>query len=413
MNAAEVGTHEVQLSKPSNYEWVYVQIAPVPNVKDLVHVFLSARLDKRYEFEAKALELFGSAGDRIDLDYRVKINLDTAAAELSGAIRGLYKKDSTTATYLGADPIELVPNEEMRAMCSPIAEIGRSVFSRLFGVTRHFEGHQPADDNLLSDVVRSIMGRRNALFIKSPMRLFPWTFLYDDPSFEPDNHLTLDPKRFWGFKHLIEEEIDGIAKRLPIRRPAKLLAAVCQQTDRDNEHAKGPLGELAQQYQITVDWLHSVDDLRKALANFDADCLYFYGHAHQNIQPTQTSSYIKLDGEKLTADQIAQKGIQFNKCPVVIFLNGCETSSLNTWDSESIAGLLWSQGQQRICCIATTAPVPIAFGRAFGNAFLAKFLRGATLGDALRDARIELFDNYSNPLGLLYTLLGKAETRFV
>jgi hypothetical protein len=96
---------------------------------------------------------------------------------------------------------------------------------------------------------------------------------------------------------------------------------------------------------------------------------------------------------------------------VFVFLNGCETTPLNVWNKNSLAGLLCLQGQCRVCCVTSFAEVPVAFGRRFGQLFWARFLAGATVGQALLGARRDLLDELNNPLGLLYTLFGRAEAR--
>ena len=78
---------------------------------------------------------------------------------------------------------------------------------------------------------------------------------------------------------------------------------------------------------------------------------------------------------------------------------------------ELIAGLLCLRSGGRVACVTSFAEVPIAFGRRFAQLFWGFFLAGTNAGEALLHARTAMLDQYNNPVGLLYNLFGRVETR--
>jgi hypothetical protein len=151
------------------------------------------------------------------------------------------------------------------------------------------------------------------------------------------------------------------------------------------------------------------------LSKFDGHCLYFFGHAgHDHEPPVPTKSWLALRGLKLTVADLQNVGApQFQNEPVVVFLNGCGTSTLSTWNADSLPGHLCAQGRGRVCCVATVAEVPAVFAAEFSRHFWASFvLEQHPIGAALLHARRAMVDSeLRSPLGLFYTLFGRIDTR--
>jgi hypothetical protein len=59
--------------------------------------------------------------------------------------------------------------------------------------------------------------------------------------------------------------------------------------------------------------------------------------------------------------------------------------------------------RQALGLIATSFPVPVVFGSRFGRRFIARYLDGESLGDAIFDLRRE-FLHEGNPFALFYSL---------
>ncbi|UQA57091.1 CHAT domain-containing protein [Polyangium aurulentum] len=377
-------------------------------------VTLTIPLDPNEPDERAAIEQFAPEDRTLDVRYLARINLAAEREELSRRFAETYRKHPIRK-HLTAPELGQVPDELLRDAFTPIAAQGHSVFQRLFEPPDErgaLLSHGEDDDPLVRRALASALARPHRVVLKSPLSLFPWAMLYDDARIDENDLSTFDARRFWGFRHVLQEEIPGAAMAVRLPQAPRVVAAVCPEVDAADEHRQGPLGKLAEARPDGVSWLGSAEALRRELANFDGDCLYFYGHAVQADPPTPTTSYLRLDGINLTAYAIRKDGgPNFKRRPVLAFLNGCETKPLHVWDESSIAGLLCLRGGGRVCAVTTFAEVPVAFGRRFGQLFWERFLGGDNVGVSLQRARAAMLEQYQNPLGLLYALLGRAETR--
>lgn len=374
-----------------------------PGVLDIT---LFVPLNPASPAEHRAIDLF--APDRtLDVRYRVEMNLAAERKVLAERFHAMYRKHQVRAV-LTAPVLAPIPDEQLRHAFAPIAAQGASIFRRLFQPDR-YTNYNDEDAPVVRDAMRSALDRELIVVLKSPVSLFPWTFLYDGESFDELDLRTFDPARFWGFRHQLQEEVDGISRGVHIAALPKVIAAVCCTVDAAGEHRQGPLGQLPVE---RIAWIPSALALQESLGAFDGDCLYFYGHAAQEDPPTPTTSYLQIDGIPLTVERIDRAGApRFQKKLVLAFLNGCGTGPLNIWNRDSVAGFLCFHGKQRVCCVTSFAEVPIAFGLALAQRFWEGFLGGKTLGEALRDARRALLAEHHNPLGLLYAVFGRVETR--
>lgn len=371
----------------------------------VLYVRVGVRLDARSRAERLARAAF-APDSTLDLCYCVEMNLAAERRVLVDRIHTMYRRHPIH-TALTAARLAAIPDDQLRAAFAPIAAQGASIFRRLFQPDR-FESHTDEDAPILRAALRSALSREQILVIKSPEPLFPWAFLYDG-AFDELDLRTLDLGHFWGFHHQIQEEVDGVSRHVRISAPPAVVAAVCPAVDRAGEHRNGPLGKLAED---RITWVDSVVALEKKLGAFDADCLYFFGHAAQDDPPIPTTSYLTVNGLPLTVERVAREnGPRFTKPLVLAFLNGCGTGPLNTWNRDSVAGFLCFAGNRRVACVTTFAEVPAAFASALAQRFWTGFLAGRMLGESLRDARRALLAEYNNPLGLLYTVLGRVETR--
>jgi hypothetical protein len=256
--------------------------------------------------------------------------------------------------------------------------------------------------------VLSAFQRPQVVSVESDVPLFPWGFLIGDNEFDDTRIKSFDPLQLWAFKHELQQLADGVSPFRKIAAPASIVAAISPDIDcgrhSDGDHT---LGKAERNVQRT----ETIHDLGQSLQRFDADCLYFYGHAYHDDPPAPYTSWIRLDGAELTVKQLEQKydAPVFMRNPVVVFLNGCCTSPMNTWNKDTVAGFLVHRGGNSVCCIVTVAQIPEGFALQFSHFFWLRFLDGGELGTALRHARREMLARGS-PLGLVYELIGRADT---
>lgn len=369
---------------------------------DLV-VTLTLPLDPSVPEEKAALDHFGD----LVIQHRPKVDLKAERQVLSKKIADAYRS-TKAGVAMRADPLSKIDDDDLREAFMPVAVLGASLWRRLLSpAARDFEQYSEDDRKVAKPALTSVLRRAHWITLTSPARLFPWAFLYDGEGLNKDLLSTLDFDRFWGFRHEIQEQIEGIAMSRVLPAKPKVIAAVSKDVDPQGEHKGSALAGA------DVEWLSSADDLRTRLAQFDGDCLYFYGHAVQQDPPTPTTSELKMDGFGVTVEEIQeQDGPRFSKNLVLAFLNGCGTSPLNEWTTSSFAGLLCLGGQHRVCCISTFAEVPASFARAFAAKLWDRLLvKRERIGAALLFARHEMMREFNHPMGLLYGLLGKIETR--
>jgi len=374
-----------------------------------LEVHLRVPLDPSKNDEAKAQERFG---DILYVRHFAKVKLKEAREALSEAFEKLYNPMTSSEVHdlltSPAIPEDRETSRKMHAAFIELAILGRTVYRRLFE-PRELDSHATEDRDIVLSALRSALARPHYICIQSPEPLFPWTFLFDDAALQRDNLKSFEFGRFWGFRHVLQEEVRGTTMSIHLPSQARFVAAVCPITDDEGEHQRGPLAEID---ATRMQWINDAEELKEKLSDFKEDILYFYGHATQDDIALAATSALRLKGYKLTADDIdSSNGPVFEQRPVLIFLNGCETRPLHDWDDESIAGLLCLRGDHRVSCITTVAEVPRIFGRHFARCFWEQFLQGKNVGESLLHARTELLASEHNPLGLLYTFFGRVETR--
>lgn len=376
-------------------------------------VTLLVPLDARVAPEQAALEAFSPEGGVLDVQCSVEIDLAAERADFARAFAAAYRRDDPLAAALRADALEPLAPTAVRDLLAPFAAQGASVFQRLFQPDRYLN-YNDADAPLVRGAVLSALRRPQIVSVLSDEPLFPWAFLFEDARFDPlAGPRTLDPLMFWGFRHQLQLEVEGTAPRPVLPATPAIVAAVCPETDATQSH-RDPTHPLAR-FDVAghpVTWVRNVFELREVLRHFDADCLYFYGHADHGRPPTPTTSWIKLRGSALSVAEIqrTRKG-PFARNPVLVFLNGCNTAPLDAWNDASVIGYLCLRGDRRICCVGTAAEIPAAYATAFAREVWDALFRHESLGAAVLAARAALYRRYNNPLGLLYVLFGKAETR--
>ena len=92
----------------------------------------------------------------------------------------------------------------------------------------------------------------------------------------------------------------------------------------------------------------------------------------------------------------------------LVFLNACRSGS-----NSGVVPLSFPSLFMRASCsafIGTEGEVPDLFAAAFSQSFYRFFLQGATLGESLHRAKMDLLETARNPLGILYTLYGHCGT---
>jgi hypothetical protein len=274
--------------------------------------------------------------------------------------------------------------------------------------------------------------------------VFPWSIVYP-----PHAKGTVNPFEFWGARYQIEQVTGGSKRDELSNLPINLAFAL------DPAFADSELQEqLLKSYQVASDGKLKVSApisgfepfLLELERNPAAHLYYFYCHGYA---PAGDST-IKRDGVKLLRERIEaipedspdrkaletlltltakmndepwiyigksevkesdiKTGQFFKQKRPIVFLNMCQSADLLPSLSSGLIRLFL--GHSASAVIGTESPMTGVFANAFAKEFFDALLAGEDVGTALWKARRRfLNDDMRNPLGLAYTLYGRAVAR--
>jgi len=222
------------------------------------------------------------------------------------------------------------------------------------------------------------------------------------------------PSGFWGYRHAlgmpvsVAEAPDASAEILYEEGPSLIVAV---STDPDfklraaHEEALRVLREgLAWNYADT-----RAEALR-LMKETKAEVVYFYCHGgvDGDVPFIQVGP---LDERGITADFILSQRIRWDSPRPLVFINGCRTTALEPEKALEFVSILIRRAQAS-GVIGTEITIFEPLARVFAEECLRRFLGGATIGEAVRGARLSLL-KAGNPLGLAYIPFVLAGLRIV
>ncbi len=274
--------------------------------------------------------------------------------------------------------------------------------------------------------------------------VFPWSIVYP-----PKVNGPVDPFEFWGARYQIEQ-VTGGSKRDELSDVPITLAFALDPNFADSDSQK----QLLQSYQVASNAKLNVTD---PISGFDpfllelerapaAHLYYFYCHGYAPAgESTLNRDGVKLLKERIEAipegsaerkaldtllnltakmndeawmyigdsevkESDIKTGEYFNKKRPIVFLNMCQSADLLPSVSSGLVRLFL--GHSASAVIGTESPMTGVFANAFSKEFFDRLFAGEDVGTALWKARRRfLRSDMRNPLGLAYTLYGRAVTR--
>jgi hypothetical protein len=125
---------------------------------------------------------------------------------------------------------------------------------------------------------------------------------------------------------------------------------------------------------------------------------------------------VKLNGfefyfhELKRVDNDWVNGPRFSRNPVLVFLNGCRAAPPAISDDTTVLGYLLNRSKSHLCCVASVGKISATFVADFANHFFRAFVgKGEPIDRALRRTREAMYTQWTNPLGLLYILIGPGD----
>jgi len=264
----------------------------------------------------------------------------------------------------------------------------------------------------------------------TPTLAMPWHLIYDrDPS------VGVDLDGFWGLRHILMiASQDTLPEHFLPDDNAPLTALAGYYLPFATESGDPQLIErqqaLVRQLIPQTERISSDAELLDRLrTGSDARLVYLFCHV-ANAAPVPGASRLPTDGPIGTAAtrmlltkngginltdlwQAApiEHAPQLRGRPLVI-LNACASAAQSPLSDIGLISFFFQRGAQAL--IGSECKVPVIFGDVFGTALLeALLVQGQSVGAAIRDTRRMLIERDANPLGMIYSLLGRADMRLV
>ncbi|WP_422016785.1 hypothetical protein [Reyranella sp.] len=307
---------------------------------------------------------------------------------------------------------------ELLATAAPkLALAGNRLFMAIF------EGSGNEDLKVLAAVLRAKLAFKSCHLAITSSEIFPpWGMMYTHPTL--GERLAADgtnwrKEGFWGYQHLVHQ--NPVQVRLPATGRLDPAAPALLSVNFDDRLATNlnlPIidchidliqklvaeprirrtkkSELAQDFTTKRESLESI--------------LYFYCHgkgigadAGKAVEP----HLIFTDGEVNAGDfEYWSDGDKPLSTSPLIFINACQGGQMQTLFYESFAITLLKQGA--IGLVGAQVDVPAVFAAEYGHqvfsAFFTKSKQPVRMGPLLQKVNRVMWDDYKNPLGLVYSL---------
>ena len=297
-----------------------------------------------------------------------------------------------------------------------LAEAGALLYYNLFYNSSRDDARRMGD--LLTSLSRT---RQLNIQIVAERFFFPWAFLFDG-----DDAALANPsyEHFWGLKHRIEYlpefTLGTITNFDPtISAGATVdLAFVCNNTIDSQFNApivQGQRAYLKELPGLSLQDVPTVPQLVELLRGPDGpQLIYFYCHAISKLVGEEggvDASRISLTDAKTNLAELKIKtrsaAERLRQAPLV-FLNACESAELSPFLYDGWVPFLLARGARGV--LGTEVETPAFFAAEFAKEFLRRFTGGGvTLGELLRDMRVEYARDKHNIMGLLYALYSNGD----
>jgi hypothetical protein len=331
-----------------------------------------------------------------------------------GALKDIVHLQDAKGNYLYQSDNTTIPPDVHQSSLKKMAAVGIYLFDELF------YGNSGPDARAVGDLLKKLsLEHQLNVQVVAERFFFPWSFLYDGD--DPDNP---DPKLFWGFKHIIEY-LPEFSASTPVNFNPEIevgdtvdIAFVCNNgidTQFSRPIVQGQREFLNSLPNVSVKDYPTTQDLFTLLKGPDSPPLvYFYCHAVSKMPDegggADDSGVSLTDGKAdvRTMKMRARTSLPpLTNCPL-IFLNACESAELSPYLYDGIMPYMVARGARGM--IGTEVETPALFAAEFAKEFVKRFVDGGiTLGELLRDMRVEYLEQKNNIMGLVYALYSSGE----
>jgi len=329
---------------------------------------------------------------------------------------------------------------------SRLAELGLEAWALLFG-TRYADkaGASERLGELLASMDLGLARHIQITYFGSAERdfVFPWSILYSP--FKDES--APDPLRFWGARYQIEQVVSGPRADGLKNEPVGVVFALdsaFENSDLQAQLLKQYMAGASNRLAVT-DPISNENTLFKELErNPSAHMVYLYCHGYAStrmglVRP-DGAARLRKDIEKLDDSSPAKKALQtllsltenmgdeswiyiggseikesklkhenfFEVRRPIVFLNMCHSADLVPSMSSGFVRVFLDHNAAAV--LGTESPMTAVFAHAFSKRVFDVLFGGEDIGTALWNARRHFLE-IKNPLGLAYTLYGRATAR--
>ena len=253
--------------------------------------------------------------------------------------------------------------------------------------------------------------------------VIPWNLLYDrdghwvynaEQPFDLSELSPSDRTGFWGLRYHIDQliikspELAGLGETIAAGPP--LAFGFFQGTLQQGVGHRDKIRDLLQaipggfQEELITQARTAYEYLRECTAHV----MYFFVHGIDAGAPDGEKPWLELKAGRLKLAELYGGEVALLEHPIVV-LNACESGQVLPTRSMSFVHFFLDRGARAV--VGTACAMRTGFGARFAEQLLKRVLLGEELGAAMVDLRRRFLEQ-RNPLGLAYTIYGRASTRF-
>ena len=247
----------------------------------------------------------------------------------------------------------------------------------------------------IKEVVNNTKTDHLAINIDDKLVQIPWELLYDGRRF-------LCQRFCMGRLVRTKQSVIGAGHVRALARPLKMLILADPKGDLKEAYLEGT--QIRDYLDREKDLINaslqtdnvSSDFIREKIRNFDL--IHFAGHHDYDPQNPQQSGWRLTDGGFEAQDILKMVGA--GSLPVLIFSNACQSARTEEWGiSENVQNEIFGLANAFILAgvkhyIGTFWEVLDEPSRRFAIGFYKHMLKGLSIGDAVRQARLAVIDEY-------------------
>ena len=208
------------------------------------------------------------------------------------------------------------------------------------------------------------------------------------------------PSGFWGYRHFLGHPLSSTLDVPPVIAAdggARVtFGASTEGLDRVDDHARR-LRAIVTEFTPA----RTRHDLVDALRARSPHVVYLY--CHGGLDRTQPFLLVGSGDDGPITRAYLYGRVSWSDPRPLVFVNGCHTTAVRPDQAFDLVSAFVQQANAA-GVIGTEITVGEALATSFGEAFLRRFASGSeSVGEAMRNARLELLLERRNPLGLVYT----------